>query len=190
MALWIHASGQVVDDLEDFVAPDGTNYPGAWPKADIPGMSPVILSPCPDDPSVVILSYTVDRDTKTQVWETRSKTAEELVAEETNLISRVNQEAGAARRAFITDVPGQEGTYMAKSAEAKAYQTDPNGNYPYLTAEASHTGKTVEQIAALVNATADAWTLINAQIEGIRRGAIETIQGGNHSVFPITWPAP
>lgn len=113
-------------------------------------------------------------------------------------VERVNREAGEARARYITVAVGQEGTYLEKSREARAYLSDPTPDpvhYPYLSAEAECTGQTVGAVALLVAATADAWTPINARIEGLRQGALVTIRTTNApealaAVFPINWPTP
>ena len=89
-------------------------------------------------------------------------------------IARVDAAAGAVRAKFITVVPGQEMTYLVKEQEARAYAGDPSG-FPFLAAEAAATGMTVEDVAALVIAQANAWRPIGAAIEGLRRGAAVAI---------------
>ncbi|MGF7173519.1 hypothetical protein [Azospirillum doebereinerae] len=132
--------------------------------------------------------------------------AEEVAAEEVAELKRrqaeaiavVNQDAGKARARFITVAIGQEGTYIEKDREARAFQADPApdpASYPYLSAEAEHTGQTITTIAALIVGTAAAWTPVNAQIEGLRQGALKTIRDASTpaavaTVFPIDWPAP
>ena len=117
-----------------------------------------------------------------------------MEAAKTAAIARINTEAGAERAKYVTVTAGQEGTYVEKKAEAEAFASGGAGPFPYLEAEASETGSTVADIAALVNATAAAWTAINATIEGKRRGGIVAVEAAQtvaevESVFPIAWPA-
>ncbi|GEO82850.1 hypothetical protein [Pararhodospirillum oryzae] len=91
----------------------------------------------------------------------------------THLVARIDILAGEARQRWVTDVPGQEGTYQAKAAEAAALASDPApdpAEYPYLSAEAVETGASLAETAALVAATAAAWAQANATIEARRRG--------------------
>ena len=108
---------------------------------------------------------------------------------------RINREAGEQRARHITVTAGQEGTYTAKQAEAERYAaTGGVGAYPYLEAEAEATGDSVAAVAELVSQTAAAWTLLNAAIEGKRRGALVAVGKATsvaevEAVFPIVWPA-
>ena len=92
-------------------------------------------------------------------------------------VARVNAEAGAFRRRFITDIPGQIGTYLAKEAEAKAYATDQGADCPYLESEARATNRPVGDVATEVSQTAARWRKLDAAIEGARRGAVLAIEG-------------
>ena len=89
------------------------------------------------------------------------------------LIGLVNHAAGQFRMQFITDVAGQQASYLAKEAEAKAWTSDADPtDFPFLAAEAEYTATPIAEIAALVLATAAAWRGLAAQIEGRRRGAM------------------
>lgn len=96
-----------------------------------------------------------------------------------DLHARISAEAGEVRRRFITDVPGQMGTYLVKEAQARAWvataSPDP-AEHPHLALEAEATGMSVADVAALVIATADHWRLLDARIEAARRGAIVAVQ--------------
>jgi hypothetical protein len=121
-----------------------------------------------------------------------------LAAAKSAAIARVNAEAGGARAQFITATIGQEGTYLDKAAEADAFVVDPAptaAKYPYLFAEGEATDTPVTEVAALVRQTAQAWRLINARIEGLRKGAGKRIAEAQDvaavaAVFPILWPTP
>lgn len=87
-------------------------------------------------------------------------------------IRAVNDGAGAFRRLFITDITGQQATYLAKEAEARAWAPGADPTYfPYLTQEAAATGQSVADVVALVLATAAQWRALDPRIEGRRRGA-------------------
>lgn len=94
----------------------------------------------------------------------------------------VNQKAGQSRQKYLTDIPGQDISYQQKVIELEKYeaavaagQTITPTDYPWLNAEAIGSHATIAQVAALVRSTADAWTVLGSQIEGIRRGAIVDI---------------
>ncbi len=92
-------------------------------------------------------------------------------------VARVNAEAGVFRRRFITDIPGQIGTYLTKEAEAKAYAADQGADCPYLESEATGTNRPIGDVATDVSQTAARWRKLDAAIEGARRGAVVAIQG-------------
>lgn len=109
---------------------------------------------------------------------------------------RINREAGTARQAFLTSIPGQEATYLRKLAEAQAKSAGGGGPFPYLEREAFHTGKSVDDVATEILATAELWDkTINPEIEGLRRGRLEAARtavarADLDALFPIPWPAP
>lgn len=119
-------------------------------------------------------------------------TPEELEALETRLLNQIDSQAGEFRQRFITSVPGQAQTYVEKKREALAYQSDPEGSYPFLTAEATATGSTVATVAALVAGTAAAWRQLGAAIEGRRMGAKQAVKAastysGKLSAAEVDW---
>ncbi|MDR3436452.1 hypothetical protein [Telmatospirillum sp.] len=90
--------------------------------------------------------------------------------------SLANSAAGQARTQFLTEVPGQDVTYYIKGLEAATYKSgQAAGTYPYLEAEASQTGQTLDVVAASVSATATEWNALSPVIEGIRRGLVVSI---------------
>lgn len=91
-------------------------------------------------------------------------------------VAEVNQGAGAFRQRFITDIPGQQATYLGKEQEALAWteQSDPAA-FPYLFNEATESGVAMADIVTLVLATAAQWRALDAKIEGKRRGAAVAI---------------
>ncbi|HYD29185.1 hypothetical protein [Brevundimonas sp.] len=110
-------------------------------------------------------------------------------------VERINREAGAQRGAHITVAVGQEATYLAKQAEAARFAAGGGGVFPYLDAEAEATGATRAEVAAVVLATAEAWTVLNARIEGRRRGLLVATEAARvagdvaaiRALFPLTW---
>ena len=82
--------------------------------------------------------------------------------------------ASDCRLRFISSGVGQEATYIIKESQAHAFRDagypDDLTQYPYVAAEASATGKTPQQAADDLMATADSWNyVLGPQIEGIRR---------------------
>lgn len=75
MPIWTDSTLRVIEDHADYVAPDGTAYPG-WDKRDIPGLVEVEATPVPTGPDLVVMGYQVSEDHK-QVWITRPRTAED-----------------------------------------------------------------------------------------------------------------
>ena len=89
-----------------------------------------------------------------------------------DILAAVDFGAGATRSQFITVVPGQEATYLRKEQEARGWATgDDPATVPFLDAEATATGVSIDTLAATVIATADAWIVVGAKIEGARMGA-------------------
>lgn len=205
------------DRIQPFACPDGIQHPASawelWTDEDwadrCPGWR---LAPVIDEPPLVEETKAVARkpeaeweltDTGLRVTYTVVDRSDDdilllLAGAREQAVARVNLEAGAARTRYITAIPGQEGTYVEKAREARAYAEDPAptpARYPYLAAEAAHTGSTLDAVAVLVRMTADAWTSVNAEIEGLRQGALARIKAAATAadmaaVFPIVWPTP
>lgn len=200
-----------------FTTPDGTQHPATawdcWTADDWAEKCPEwTLLPVTDIPPAGDASSIVERLPEsdweitdagaTVTYRVTPKSADQLAAEledeRSQAVARINSEAGAARSRFITVAIGQEGTYLDKGAEAEAYVTDPAPapeRYPYLYAEAEATGQPVQDVAALVQLTAQAWRPINARIEGLRQGALKAVKDAGTTadvaaVFPINWPMP
>jgi hypothetical protein len=91
-------------------------------------------------------------------------------------VAEVNQGAGAFRQRFITDIPGQQATYLGKEQEALAWTEGANpDDFPYLANEAAATGQEIGDVVALILATATTWRALDAKVEGKRRGAAVAI---------------
>ncbi|WP_370204648.1 hypothetical protein [Pararhodobacter marinus] len=77
----------------------------------------------------------------------------------------------AARRAAITDLPGQDLIYQAKEAEARAYVADPSpdlADYPLLSAEIGITAPDPAALAALLISLSAVWRATAATLEALR----------------------
>lgn len=200
---------------EPFTGHDGTKHPSfaweAWEADDwakkCPGWAvlPVVDATPPTDLSarverLPVSEWIVSGEAVTVAYRVTERPETELAAmlaiSKSEATARVNQEAGDVRSRYITVATGQEGTYSEKGREAREYFADPApdpARYPYLAAEAEYTGKSLAEVAAIVKATADAWTAVNAEIEGRRRGACERIAAAGaiaevEAIFPIAWP--
>ena len=80
----------------------------------------------------------------------------------------IDAAAEAERLKYITAGYGQAMTYLAKSAEARAFMADPQAVTPFLSAEAEAMGATVAEIAAKVSEAEAAWRVIGGAIESVR----------------------
>lgn len=87
-------------------------------------------------------------------------------------IDRVDSLSGLTRLKYVTISPGQEMTYTAKLADAKAYVDAGYPDaipYPWINAEALATNTTPTQVADLIIYTAGLWSTVGATIEGKRQ---------------------
>jgi len=101
---------------------------------------------------------------------------DDLTRLKTGAAELVNDQAEAFRLRFLTPGAGQAATYLRKETEARAWVSggDPAAA-PFLAREAESTGMTIDEVAALVIAQADAWISMGSKIEGLRRGAAVAI---------------
>lgn len=83
----------------------------------------------------------------------------------------IDAQAEAVRARFITNEPGQVGTYLQKEAEARAWLADNSATVPVLAGEAAALDMPLADLVAQVLAAATAWAVINGKIEGARRAA-------------------
>ncbi|MFC5358047.1 hypothetical protein [Azospirillum himalayense] len=97
-------------------------------------------------------------------------------------VDLINARVGDLRGLHITVTVGQSATYLEKQDEAARHAAGDSGPFPYLSAEASATGSTLNDVAALVGATATAWTAVNADLEGKRRAAVEAVKAAETPV--------
>lgn len=97
---------------------------------------------------------------------------EDLGASISRALDTIDCAAGTARLRYITDVPGQQGTYLAKAAEADAFVAAGGvGDVPpFIAAEAAATGMEPLAAAQFICATRDVWQgVIGPRIEQLRR---------------------
>ncbi|RXR28962.1 hypothetical protein [Sphingobium fluviale] len=91
------------------------------------------------------------------------------------LYARIDAEAEAFCKDFVTPGETQMVRYQRKEAQARAYLADSNASVPMLEAEAAATGVIVATLAATVVAIADAWGGIMDVVEGARIGAKKAV---------------
>jgi len=108
------------------------------------------------------------------------------------LHARIDVGAGAYRMKFITDVPGQQMTYVRKEKEARELTGGGSGPFPTLEAEAAATDQTVAQLAATVIYQADLIISLGAAIEGMRIGAKRAVSLAQtaeqkHAAANVNW---
>lgn len=192
---WSVSLGTVPDVWRSPSAVEGGSDVPGWPETSA-AILPCIMNCPPFDPDYRVRSVPTFAIADGAVTANCGVEDRPLAEVRTEAVARINREAGATRALYVTVATGQEGTYTAKEREARAYATDPApdpARYPYLSAEATFTNSPIAAIAALILATADAWTAVNAEIEGRRRGALEAVKVAADvtavaALFPIPWP--
>jgi hypothetical protein len=122
--------------------------------------------------------------------------AAELAAKRAAAIREIDAAAERAREQFMTPGAGQALTYQRKLEEARAYANDAAGPFPLLEASIGADGPDIAAVAATVLATAEAWSIVAAQIEGQRLrakravAAAETQAAIAAELAALTWPTP
>lgn len=83
----------------------------------------------------------------------------DLALEKLAAYDTIDKTAGAARMRYITDVPGQAGTYLLKAEQARAYiEAQGIGPVPpYVQGEAEATGRTYLEAAQDIQTLAILW---------------------------------
>jgi hypothetical protein len=97
----------------------------------------------------------------------------ELETERAQALIDIDAAAGSARQRYITVAPGQEGTYLVKAEQARAFLAGPPDAEPppYVAAEAQAMGGTHLQAAQLIAGLATQWNeIVGPAIEQARRG--------------------
>lgn len=90
-------------------------------------------------------------------------------------VARINVAAGAVRRLYVTDIPGQEALYLIKEAEARGWlaevEPDP-ADYPLIAAEIGITAPTGDEVAQVYLNLGALYVQAAAQLETARLGHI------------------
>lgn len=87
------------------------------------------------------------------------------------LLAQIDRDCGAFRARFITDVTGQDMTYLRKEMLARSWTPEADqAGFSILAGEAALRGITTAEQVALVIAMADQWAAIGDPIE-VRRMA-------------------
>ncbi|WP_166304332.1 hypothetical protein [Bradyrhizobium sp. 2S1] len=123
--------------------------------------------------------------------------AQDLADYKTSLMAKVDAKAEQIRGTYLTIGSGQAMVYQRKGEEVARLANDPDpdpANYPILSATVGIEGATIQEVAALVNATQEAWVKIAAAIETARLGgkaaidAATSVQAANEAFDAIKWP--
>lgn len=123
-------------------------------------------------------------DLASETWQDRrseQERADDLAAAKRERIDHVNRMIGHLRQGHITSLPGQEGIYLDKEREARAYlaeSPEPANltDYPFLAAEAGITARTAYELAQVWVNMAAMWRRAGAALEGLRINAIAQIE--------------
>lgn len=98
----------------------------------------------------------------------------DLEAVRRDTLRAIDSRAGEVRSLFITEVPGQQGTYLLKAADAHAYIDagyPPDASpYVWVEAEAAARGVTATEVADLIVAEEAQWIQLGVAIEQARMG--------------------
>jgi len=71
---------EIIQNNKQYISADGTQYPRNYPKDKIEELFLVTEVSRPEDPTLIVEGFIID-ETYTQVWQTVSKSVEELQAE-------------------------------------------------------------------------------------------------------------
>lgn len=128
-------------------------------------------------------------------------TGEDLASIKQSASEMVDKSAEEQRLRWITGGAGQAMTYQAKTQEAMDFlaaharneEVDPN-RYPFLSAEIGISGKTLLDVANVVDFTHRQWAVLAAAIERIRLSSKSAITKAKSEAAvqaildAITWP--
>jgi hypothetical protein len=101
-----------------------------------------------------------------------------LADEKKRALDAIDVKAGQVRLRFITDVPGQQATYIRKAEQARAYAA---AGYtgtlpPYIAAEAAATGLTAAECTDTIIGLSDLWEgTVGPAIEQVRIGGKQAV---------------
>lgn len=142
------------------------------------------------------VAFTLDRDLGSfeKVDEAAQAIVLDVAALDAYLHGEIDAAAGAFRCQFITDVPGQELTYLRKEAEARDQLAGGAGPWPMLEAAAEALERPIAELAAEIVVRADAWTMLGAAIEGRRLAAKAAVRAagdkaGKEAAAEVDWAA-
>lgn len=115
MPIWTDATLRIIQDGEDYRAPDGTLYPAGWPRADIPGVQQVAETQTPTDPSMITTGWAVEmvKGVPTQVW-----------SAEPVLLADAQVRKVATLSADYAAACAQPVSYTTKGGVTKTFQAD------------------------------------------------------------------
>lgn len=167
-----HAEGPEMDLLLLNVGPDEDWLPGHYDSNVFfaKGGQPVEK---PTKPAGIHWIF----DTASEAWidpRTPEDHAAELVSARQTAIREIAAIRGAARLAYITDLPGQDMLYIAKMEEARAFiaeaEPDP-ADYPLIASEVGVTAPTAEEVAQVFLNLNALWRLAAGAIDAACFGA-------------------
>lgn len=81
--MWTNESLIVIQDNDEYINAEGTQYPSNYPKDEIAGLFEVVEIARPNNPSKKVTGFHIEEDdgVYTQVWDEVDKTSEELEAD-------------------------------------------------------------------------------------------------------------
>lgn len=108
---------------QNYISPDGTQYPSNYPINTIPNLVVVQETPKPTDNNLIVTGFIIDKN-YTQVWQTKQKTAQEIENENVIALNNLKQQRNSLLSSsdwtMLPDVP-----LTAEQVEAwKAYRTE------------------------------------------------------------------
>ncbi len=111
--MYIDKAGNIVGDNSSFTDSMGIKFPRNFPKDKIPELTKVTETEQPIGVDLVITGYTVNSE-NVQVWDTRSKTAEELKQEDDSHDALLEYEMDKADIKIIRHILANDTTRIEK----------------------------------------------------------------------------
>lgn len=104
----------------------------------------------------------------------------DLPSMQAKAMDTINVVLTSVRKRFITDLPGQDMTYMRKDKEAREYLALPVEPtdltpFPFLASEIGITASTAYQVAQVIVNLANSWAIVGSRIEAIRLRANNSV---------------
>lgn len=109
----------------------------------------------------------------------------------------IDSTASRLRQQVASPFPDQYFVYTAKEEQARQFTLDPSPTaekYPYIYGEVGATGKTAEEVAAIILIMAEQWKQLGPYTESLRiqgKAAVRkanTVSEVNSALDAITWP--